>query len=140
MKTLRIATLLLFSFSLSFLACESPSSNNEVKDVKEEAKELSEEVGEVIKVEQKELRNRLETMGENIDQKVEGLEAKLDEASEDMKVTYQEQIKNLKTQREKLDERLDKINKNTTEGWKEFKEKTAGVIDDVQNELDEISS
>lgn len=74
----------------------------------------------------------------NLDQRIDELETKVENTSGETKQEYQEQLQNLKEQRTELDSEWEKFQTTTAENWDDFKSGVRSAWTDIEDAWNDI--
>lgn len=75
----------------------------------------------MLKGDAKELKEELNISRKRIDERMEQLEAKLENASDETKVKIKAKMETLEDERKAIDRNLDTFGESTKDNWKDFK-------------------
>lgn len=130
LNTMRNIFLVLPLSLLLAVSCNTSQDKENDSSTSQEMKDVKEEMGEAMKAQKQEIKNNVESMIADFNQKLDKMQAKVDEGQEEMNKDKQEALANLKEKRDDLKMKLDKLQDQTEDSWKDFK---ADMKNDMNN-------
>ena len=119
---IKILTISVLALMFLFSGCNQKAKEEDKDEqVKQELKDVGEEVDELVKAERDKLENDLNNAIADFDQKIEKLNQQIENQKVKISQEQEDALAELKTKRDELQGRLDEAKVQSKEEWNEFK-------------------